>query len=222
MNKMLCVGLMAICVALSACGGGGGGGVLSEAVAATTPAVDCQGSADCLYQTLDGENKAFGRIKSPFEGYLKAGTVGFAEVDMAGVGGTAVGAYGFASMVGAGGGRQREGVGIYGRVNKQTTGFAFPLHGECINQTDQGGTCVGVNIEMRDDFAQTAKEPTGFIGANIQPSPEMRNVVGMQFQNPQAYRWAIDLQGAPIRLGEHGGVSMCLRLVDGQIAVNPC
>lgn len=80
-----------------------------------------------------------------------------------------------------------------------------------------GGTFLGANIELKG----ASKNP-GRIGLNLQPDPASTGVVGFNFQNPQAYAYAINLNGAPIRLGDHGGVSMCMRLLDGQLAVNPC
>lgn len=158
---------------------------------------------------IDATGKFYGGIKSPGRGYLKAGVAGAARVDMAGVGGTAVGGYFIGEGVGKAGGIQDEVVGSYNRADKNGIFWAAAIHGECmVDQPDTGGLCIGLNIEL-----QRPNPLSGYIGVNVQPGEHARDVVGLQFQRGSAYRWAVDVDGAFIKLGQVDDVSFCMRFV---------
>lgn len=215
MKRMFISALVAISSALTACGGGGG--VVSEAQAQPAPVNQSWGGwVPHINAVIDGVRKDVTVWVSSASGYLKAATVGLSQVDFAGKGGTAVGGYFSAEGVGVPG-VQNEVVGVYGRADKNGHYWATALHGECYAHTLDDGVCIGLNLEPKNDAGKGRH-----IGINIQPVDGAKNVEGIQFQNGPAYKWAIDLGGAPIRLGDHGGVSMCMRLLDGQLAVNPC
>jgi hypothetical protein len=163
-----------------------------------------------LTTIADGTGKFYGSIVSPSRGYLKAGVVAGSMVDMNGVGGTAVGGYFVAEGRGRAGPIQNEVVGVYARANNNGAFWATALHGECmVRQPDIfGGLCIGLNLEL-----QRKNDKSGYIGVNVQPGEHARDVVGLQFQRGSAYRWAVDVDGAFIKLGQVDDVSFCMRFV---------
>ena len=165
---------------------------------------------------IDAARKEVVVWKSPASGYLKAAVVGLSQVDFDGKGGTAVG--GFFAAEGKGkSGKQNEAVAVYARGEKGGEGWTTALHGECYARTGDKGECIGVNIEPKYDAGQGQH-----IAVNVNPTDGADKVIGLQFQNAGAYKWAIDLQGAPIRVGEHNGVSLCLQLREGILSTQPC
>lgn len=175
---------------------------------AATPGWSFDGqSSGFLTGITDAEVKGFGLKVSPFRGYLKAGVFGAAKVDMNGVGGTAVGLYGIAEGTGRPGGLQDEVVGVYGRADKLGPYWAAALHGECILEAvDGGGLCIGLNIEL-----PRPNPRSGYIGVNIQPGTETRDVIGLQFQNPQTYRYSISAPNTFLHIGQVDNVAFCLK-----------
>jgi len=162
---------------------------------------------------IDSPIRGNGLLLSPFRGYLKAGVAGAAKVDMNRVGGTAVGVYGIAEGVGIPGGLQDEVTGIYGRADKNGPFWATGLHGECLTDvsgTDTGGSCIGVNVEL------IGKNPkTLMVGLNVQPRPEVRNMIGIQIQdNPiTSYKYAYSAPNMVIHMGTVDDDHFCMKFV---------
>lgn len=167
-------------------------------------------TAPGLLTIIDATVKGYGSVRSPGRGYLKAGVAGGARVDMNGQGGTAVGGYFVAEGTGTAGPAQNEVVGVYARANNNGVFWATALHGECmIRQPDiYGGLCIGLNLEL-----QRPNLKSGYLGINVQPGTGAKDVVGLQFQNGPAYRWAIDMDGAFVKLGQVDDVSFCMKFV---------
>lgn len=169
--------------------------------------------AERLAATVDTPFKSFGQKVPTTAGWVNAGSAGISKVDMNGIGGTAVGLFGIAEGVGRPGPRS-EVVGVYGMALKSGVYWATGLHGECVlregetdpeGKKDTGGQCIGVNVELIGNNLVS-----GFIGFNLQPRGGAHDVVGMQFQFGDLYRWAIDLDGAALKLGQDDdGVSYC-------------
>lgn len=167
-------------------------------------------TAPGLVTIADGTVKGYGYIKSPFQGYLKAGVVGGARVDMNGKGGTAVGGYFVAEGIGIAGPLQNEVVGVYARANNNGVFWATALHGECmIRQPDiYGGLCIGLNLEL-----QRPNIKSGYLGINVQPGEGVKDVVGLQFQNGPAYKYSISAPNTFIHLGQVDDVAFCIKFV---------
>ena len=107
-----------------------------------------------------------------------------------------------------------EAVGVYARVEPSAKDtWSVALHGECRARTLETGLCMGLNIELRDHAGEEAGTPSKqtMLGINVQPGETQRGVVGMQFQNPQAYAHSIDFAGTFIKIGQVDDVSFCLK-----------
>jgi hypothetical protein len=107
-----------------------------------------------------------------------------------------------------------EAVGVYARVEpaaKDT--WAVALHGECRARTLETGLCMGLNIELRDHAGEDAgtQSKQTMLGINVQPGETQRGVVGMQFQNPQAYSHSIDFAGTFIKIGQVDDTPFCIK-----------
>jgi hypothetical protein len=216
--------IIAICIALSACGGGGDP-VIGNAQAQEPPAQPVPyypGGTNVIQQIaniIDGQFKAVKYFVSTQVGYLSAAVVGLSQCDTNGVGCTPVGGYFAAECVGKPGGKQDECVGVYARVDCGDAYWCVASHAEAYDTRpdNAGGTFIGQNIELKG----STNNP-GRIGINLQPDPKSRGLTGFNFQYPEAYSYAINLNGAPLRLGEHNGVPICLGLVEGKLDVSPC
>jgi len=203
---------------MSACGGGGsGGGLIGEAQAQTAPAP--QGWIQHIDAVLEAKLKVVKTFVSQKVGYVSAAVMGLSQCDTNGIGCTAVGGYFSAECIGVPGRVQDECVGSYSRVDCTGAYWCAGGHAEFWDSRPDhaGGTLIGSNIELKGSSINP-----GRIGVNLQPDPASRDVVGFNFQHPQAYAYAINLNGAKIRLGDHAGVPICMQLVQGQIAVAPC
>lgn len=107
-----------------------------------------------------------------------------------------------------------EAVGVYARVEPAARDtWAVALHGECRARTLEPGLCMGLNIELRDHAGEDAgtQSKQMMLGINVQPGETQRGVVGMQFQNPQAYAHSIDFAGTFIKIGQVDEVPFCIR-----------
>lgn len=107
-----------------------------------------------------------------------------------------------------------EAVGVYARVEPAVENtWAVALHGECRSRTLETGLCMGLNIELRDHAAEEAGKPSKqtMLGINVQPGENQKGVVGMQFQNPQAYSHSIDFAGTFIKIGQVDDVPFCIK-----------
>lgn len=107
-----------------------------------------------------------------------------------------------------------EAVGVYARVEPANADtWSVALHGECRTRTALGGTCMGLNIELRDE----QKAVTGvdsnqtMIGINVQPGENQRNVIGLQFQRGDTYKHSIDFDGSFIKLGQVDTTPFCMK-----------
>lgn len=169
-----------------------------------------------LVSISDGTGKFYGEVVSPGRGYLKAGVVGGAKVDMNGRGGTAVGGYFVAEGTGIAGPLQNEVVGVYARAQNNGVFWATALHGECmIRQPDiYGGLCIGLNLEL-----QRPNDKSGYLGINIQPGEGVKDVAGIQFQNGPAYKWSLDLDSSYVKVGQVDDVSFCFKFVPARQAL---
>lgn len=172
------------------------------------------GKAERYIGTVDAQIKGFGLKVSPFNGYVVSGVAGAARVDFNGLGGTAVGLFGIAEGTGVPGIRN-EIVGVYGMAHKSGIYWATGLHGECLLQDgetdpeglrDTGGLCIGLNLELIGN-----NQKSGFIGINLQPRSGAHDVRGLQFQNPDAYRWSTDFNSTFVKVGQTDDVEFCLR-----------
>lgn len=168
-----------------------------------------------LYSIIDAQSKAMGIKVSPFKGYVKAGVAGVSVVDNTYAPGTAVGVFGIAE--GRGGPFAGEVVGVYGMAQKNGIHWATGLHGECLLQDgeadskglkDEGGLCIGTNIELIGNNRRS-----DFIGLNIQPRSGAHDVIGIQLQNPESYRYAISAPNVFWKFGQVDDVSFCMRFV---------
>jgi hypothetical protein len=154
---------------------------------------------------------------TPHAGFQQNGIASSSRVFMNGLHGKAVGAYfsaeGFGNATTTPGGYGGEVIGVYARVEPQGNHWTTALHGECRNRATGPGLCMGLNIELRDHtIAETGRQSQQtFLGINVQPGDDQRGVIGMQFQNPQAYRHSMDFAGTFIKLGDVDGVGFCMK-----------
>lgn len=168
-----------------------------------------QSSGTIAIGVIDSQIKGYRSHVSPASGYLIAGVAGGAKIDMNGVGGSAVGVYGVAEGAGRPGGVQNEVVGMYGRADKNGPYWATGVHGECLtDKPDSGGSCIGLNSELIG-----ANPKTLMIGVNIQPRPEVRNAIGIQFQDygVSAYQYAIKAPNLAVQFGDVDTDHFCMR-----------
>lgn len=152
---------------------------------------------------------------TPTSYFQQNGLAVSSRVDMAGKHGKAVGAYfsaeGFGEATSTPGGYGGEVVGLYSRVEPHGNHWTTAIHGECRNQSRGPGLCMGLNIELNGNEREAGPTAQHFIGINVQPdSISNGRVVGMQFQHPEKYIWAIDVAGAPIKLGQTHDVGFCM------------
>ncbi len=125
----------------------------------------------------------------------------------------AVAGYFSAEVFGASSG-YTESVGVYARVEPAVMGtWSAALHGECRSRTYLQGLCIGLNIELRGDPARSPSTPDQqtYIGINVQPGADQTGVIGLQFQNPQAYAHSVDLAGTCVKLGQVDNVGFYMR-----------
>ena len=107
-----------------------------------------------------------------------------------------------------------EAVGVYARVEPSAKDtWSVALHGECRARTLETGLCMGLNIELRDHAGDDAGTPSKqmMLGINVQPGENQRGVIGMQFQNPQAYAHSIDFAGTFIKIGQVDDTPFCIK-----------
>jgi hypothetical protein len=91
------------------------------------------------------------------------------------------------------------------RAYLDNDGWAAGVHADCLAR-GAGGTCIGVNIE----FPQV-NPGNQAIGINIQPDFNSRNLVGLQFQNPRSYKYAIIAQNTNYVFGQVDAVPFGFR-----------
>lgn len=96
-------------------------------------------------------------------------------------------------------------VGVHGTAYKDFNGWAAGGHFDCYD-TVPGGTCVGVNIEL-----PKTQLGTDTVGLNIQPDKDARNLIGIQLQNPQTYKYGIIAANTNWVLGMVDGVPFGMR-----------
>lgn len=107
-----------------------------------------------------------------------------------------------------------EAVGVYARVEPSIKNtWAAALHGECRARTGDVGTCLGLNVELRDHYKEVTGQDTSMamIAINVQPNPIQRKVIGMQFQNPETYAHSIDFAGTFIKIGQVDDTPFCIK-----------
>lgn len=92
-------------------------------------------------------------------------------------------------------------VGVHGTAIKNGKHWAAGMHCD-VYDSAPGGTAIGLNIE----FPQT-QVGTDTIGVNIQPDEKARGLVGIQIQNPQAFKHGIKV---PNTAWVFGQVDTCL------------
>jgi hypothetical protein len=161
-----------------------------------------------INSVIDGKSKTMSLWTSPNAGYLQAAVVGLSQVNLNSVGGTAVGGYFSAECVGFASFIQDECVGSYSRVDCIGPYWCAGAHAEVwdTRAANSGGTVIGFSVELNG----AAVNPNR-IGINIQPKPNMRDVIGLQFQNGASYKHAIDLDGAFIKIGQVDAVPFCIK-----------
>lgn len=156
---------------------------------------------------INAQVKALNMRRVDSNGFLASGLAGGSVLDFNGLDGTAVGVYGHAVGSGTRGNATRqEVVGIYGRADLIGPRWATALHGEVIVGPQGGGTGIGTNIELHG-----ANPTTTLIGINVQPSAEQRDVIGLQFQRPESYRYSIDLSNTFVKIGQVDSVPFCIK-----------
>jgi hypothetical protein len=123
-----------------------------------------------------------------------------------GVAGASFGMYGISIGNGdAGSWGVHDIVGVHGTAIKNGKHWAAGMHCDVYDSVP-GGTAVGLNIE----FPQT-QVGTDTIGINIQPHPEARDLVGIQVQNPQAFKHALKIPNAGWAFGQVDTVMFGMR-----------
>jgi hypothetical protein len=170
--------------------------------------------ASAEFQSLDAPVKIENCMLTPFDGYQRGAIGAHTSIDMNGKWGKAWTAYFSADCFGSSGNTFGECGALYARVEPVFGGhplWHFGLHSECRNRGANPGICGGLNIELRDHYKEKHGTPSSgeYIGINIQPSPEMRNVKGIQFQHGQAYQYTLDHDSAFERLGHVDGTPFC-------------
>ena len=127
---------------------------------------------------LDAFIKAFKSITSPSRGYAIAGVLGESTMDFNSKGGEVVGLYGVAEGHGVlGADPVNDVVGVSGTARKNTNCWAAGGHFDVYDTVD-GGTAIGVNVEMIG-----IKPGTWGIGVNVQPYPDSAPIIGVNLQN---------------------------------------
>ncbi len=87
-------------------------------------------------------------------------------------------------------------VGVHGTAVKDGVLWAAGMHCDVYDSTP-GGTSICLNME----FPQTQLD-TNTIGLNLQPSATSRNIIGIQFQNPEAYKYSLYAPNMSLVFGE--------------------
>jgi hypothetical protein len=87
-------------------------------------------------------------------------------------------------------------VGVHGTAIKNGKHWAAGMHCDVYDSVP-GGTAIGLNIE----FPQT-QVGTDTIGINIQPDENARGLVGLQIQNPKAFKHAMKVPNMNITFGK--------------------
>mgnify|MGYP003660201287 CR=1 FL=1 len=96
-------------------------------------------------------------------------------------------------------------VGVHGTAIKNGKHWAAGMHCDVYDSVP-GGTAVGLNIE----FPQT-QVGTDTIGINIQPDEKARGLVGIQIQNPQAFKHGIKVPNSAWTFGQVDTVMFGMR-----------
>lgn len=96
-------------------------------------------------------------------------------------------------------------VGVHGTAVKDGVMWAAGGHFD-VYDTVPGGTALGVNIE----FPQTQRG-TNSIGLNMQPHSSARGLVGIQIQNPESFKAAVDMPNMNWIFGDTDGATFGMR-----------
>jgi hypothetical protein len=96
-------------------------------------------------------------------------------------------------------------VGVHGTAIKHGIFWAAGMHCD-VYDTSPGGTSVCLNVE----FPQTQRG-TNTIGINMQPHILARDLVGMQIQNPEAFRYSLYIPNSSIAFGQVDTVPFGMR-----------
>jgi hypothetical protein len=166
------------------------------------------------FQMLDAPVKIENCMVTPFDGYQRGAIGAHTRVDMNGKLGKGWTAYYSVECFGSSGGLMGECGALYARVEPVLGGsplWHFAIHGECRNRGENPGLCGGLNIELRDHWQEQYGAPSKgeFLAVNIQPSPSMRNVKGVQIQHGEAFQFSFDHDGAFERVGHVNGTPFC-------------
>ena len=96
-------------------------------------------------------------------------------------------------------------VGVHGTAIKNGKHWAAGMHCDVYDSVP-GGTAIGLNIE----FPQT-QVGTDTIGVNIQPDEKARGLVGLQIQNPQAFKYGVKVPNSAWVFGQVDTVMFGMR-----------
>ena len=91
-------------------------------------------------------------------------------------------------------------VGVHGTAYKAFNGWAAGVHAD-VYDLKAGGTSIGVNIEF-----PKALRGTNTVGLNIQPFKGSVDVIGVQLQHPETYKYGIKAPNTKWIFGEKDGV----------------
>jgi hypothetical protein len=96
-------------------------------------------------------------------------------------------------------------VGVHGTAVKNGAFWAAGIHCD-VYDTVPGGTSVCLNVE----FPQTQRG-TNTIGINMQPHTGARDLVGMQIQSPEAFKYSLYIPNSSIAFGQVDTVPFGMR-----------
>ena len=96
-------------------------------------------------------------------------------------------------------------VGVHGTAVKNGTFWAAGMHCD-VYDTVPGGTSICLNIE----FPQT-QVGTDTIGINMQPHVTARDLIGIQIQNPDSFKYSLYIPNTSIAFGQVDTVPFGMR-----------
>lgn len=96
-------------------------------------------------------------------------------------------------------------VGVHGTAVKNGRFWAAGMHCDVYDMVS-GGTSICLNVEFPNTQAGTYT-----IGINMQPHTGAKNLVGMQIQNPESFKTAVDLPNMNWIFGDTDGATFGMR-----------
>lgn len=96
-------------------------------------------------------------------------------------------------------------VGVHGTAVKSGNFWAAGMHCDVYDMSG-GGTSICLNVE----FPQTQPD-TYTVGINMQPHVGAKNLVGVQIQNPESFKAAVDMPNMNWIFGDTDGATFGMR-----------